>query len=381
MKDISHWVLRASQDVRFEVVETTGLLDPQNPRLRQLPGGDETRAQRLTVLDEVVDDLFGSRIRDYFDSTSTPMSYMTVPAGDEQKTIENVLRIASRLNELGTERSGTPPIAMGGGVVQDVVGMAAALYRRGIPYVRVPTTLLGQIDGSVSAKNGVNFEGYRNRLGTFHPSPLTLIDRAFIATLPERQVRSGMGEVLKMALIKDPELFRLLEEFGPVLVQERLQDTGPLTHDRKPGHEVMHRAITGMAEELEKNLWEKNLLRIVDYGHTFSPVVEMRSLPVLYHGEAVAMGSLFCATLALNRQLLPQSDFDRIVNCIHSLGLRPTHEMFGDADLLKTAFADTVRHRGGAQHLALLTGIGSTVFVEDLTDKEIELASQMVGKL
>ncbi|WP_435260524.1 sedoheptulose 7-phosphate cyclase [Streptomyces sp. 1222.5] len=381
MKDLGHWVLRTSQDVKFEVVETTGLLDPANPLLGQVPGMSGIHGTRLAVLDEAVDSLFGSRVREYFGSTATPVSYMTLPAGDENKTIENVLRVASRLKEIGTERAGTPPIALGGGVVQDVVGMASALYRRGIPYVRVPTTLLGQIDGSVSAKNGVNFEGCRNRLGTFHPPPLTLIDRAFIATLPERQVRSGMGEVLKMALIKDGELFRLLEEFGPVLVQERLQDTGPLTRDRKPGREVMHRAITGMAEELEKNLWEKDLRRIVDYGHTFSPAVEMGSLPGVLHGEAVAMGCLFCAALALNRGLLSQSEYDRIAQCIHQIGLRPTHEMFFDPEFLERALADTLRHRGGAQHLALLTGIGSTVFVEDLSDSEITSASQMMRKL
>ncbi|MFD5428198.1 sedoheptulose 7-phosphate cyclase [Streptomyces sp. NPDC127084] len=383
MKDtttgLGRWVLRTSQEVQFEVLETVDLLDPENPQLRQVPGGGEAHGPRLTVLDEAVDEFFGSRVRKYFSVNDSSMSYMTIPAGDEHKTIENVLRVASRLNEIGTERSGTPPIAMGGGVVQDVVGMAASLYRRGIPYVRVPTTLLGQIDGSVSAKNGVNFEGFRNRLGTFHPPPLTLIDRSFIATLPIRQIRSGMGEVLKMALIKDPELFRLLEQFGPMLVEERLQDTGTQTSKSEPGRQVMHRAINGMSSELQKNLWEKDLLRIVDYGHTFSPTVEMKAR--ILHGEAVTMGIVYCAALALNRGLLPQEDYSRIIACAGGMGLQLTHEMFKDVDLLKRALADTVRHRGGSQHLALLTGIGQTTFVEDITAREVEQASQIVQRI
>ncbi|PRH80376.1 2-epi-5-epi-valiolone synthase [Streptomyces solincola] len=381
MDKLGHWTLRTSQDVEIEVSETPRLLDPANPRLAQIPGGGEESGTRLVIVDEHVEEIFGQRIREYFSTRGAQVSYLTLPAGDEHKTIDNVLRIASRFNEIGTERTGTPPIVMGGGVVQDVAGLAATLYRRGIPYVRVPTTLLGQIDGSVSAKNGVNFEGFRNRLGTFNPPPVTLIDRTLIASLPERQVQSGLGEALKMALIKDAELFRLLEEYGPDLVSERLQDTGPRTSGPEAGRQVMHRAITGMAEELEKNLWERDLLRIVDYGHTFSPAVEMRALPDLLHGEAVAMGCLFCAVISAHRGLLSQEDLDRIVGCVRRMGLHPSHPMFSDVALLRKGLADTVRHRGGAQHLTLLTDIGQTVFVEDLTDSEIDGAAHWMGAL
>ncbi|MFD5429665.1 iron-containing alcohol dehydrogenase [Streptomyces sp. NPDC127084] len=376
--DMGRWILSTSQSVQFEVVETTRLLDPGNPQLKQVPGTPEPpRGHRLAVLDEAVEDIFGSRIRDYFASSNTPMSYMTVPAGDEHKTIEHVLRVASRLNEIGTEKFDMPPIAFGGGVVQDIVGLATTLYRSSIPYVRVPTTLLGQIDSSVSARSGVNFEGFRNRLGTFNPPSLTFIDRAFIATLPKRHIRSGLGQALKMALIKDPVLFRLLEEFGPLLVQERLQDTSPLTAEREPGRLVMHRAIDGMAAESQKNLWEKGFHRIVDYGHA----VEMEVRPIMLHGEAATMGSLFCAVLSLNRGLLCSRDYDRIIDCVQGMGLLLARETFGSLGLVESVFADAARHRVGVQHLTLLTGIGKTVFVEDLTDKEIKQADRAMQKL
>ncbi|BBX94925.1 sedoheptulose 7-phosphate cyclase [Mycobacterium lacus] len=367
--------MAATKEINYEVIETADLFNPRNPELGRQPGDHPNEATRLVAMDEAVAQLFGERIRAYFAANSIAVSYLVLPSGDENKVIENVLRVASRLNAIGTPRVGSAPIAIGGGTLQDMVGMAASLYRRGIPYVRVPTTLLGQIDGSVSAKTGVNHDGFRNRLGTFAPPPRTLIDRGLLATLPERQISSGLGEALKMALIKDARLFEILEAHGPRLVAERLQDPGHDGPGIPPGQEVMRRSITGMAEELRKNLWEDDLQRIVDYGHTFSPIVEMRALPELLHGEAVAMGCVFCAILAANRGLLTRAELDRIVATTVGLGLAPSHPLFCDAELLTEGFVDTVRHRGGQQHLTLLNGIGKTVFVNDLADTEIAAAA------
>jgi 2-epi-5-epi-valiolone synthase len=375
---MSRWSIHTVKEVSYEIVETTDVFNPSNPELSRHPDGRISTGARLVVMDEGVEGHFGERIREYHDTNAIAAHYLVLAGGDENKTVDNVLRVASRLNEIGTSRNGNPPISIGGGVLQDIVGMAASLYRRGIPYVRVPTTLLGQIDGSVSAKNGVNYEGFRNRLGTFAAPPRTIIDRRLLATLPHRQISSGLGEALKMALIKDARLFELLEAHGPRLVADRLQDTRFDHPGIPPGLEVMRRAIAGMAEELEKNLWEADLRRIVDYGHTFSPVVEMLALPELQHGEAVAMGSVFCAHLATNRGLLAPRELERIVATTVGLGLAPSHPLFGDADLLIDGFADTVRHRGGQQHLALLTGIGETEFVNDLsTDEIVAAAAQM----
>ncbi|MFF0220309.1 sedoheptulose 7-phosphate cyclase [Streptomyces vinaceus] len=386
MTEPHRWTMKATRHYDYEIVETTDLFDPDNPQLRRLPddGGEGTGegvGARLVVMDETVEEIYGRRIRHYFARNAVSVEYLTLPGGDAHKTFEQVLRVASRLTAIGTNRRGTPPIAIGGGVVQDVVGMAASLYRRGIPYVRVPTTLLCQIDGSVSAKTGVNYEGCRNRLGTFAPPPLTLIDRGLIASVPERQVRSGLGEALKMALIKDAELFALLEEYGPTLVAERLQDSGPGTRALQPGRTVMHRAIAGMAEELCKNLWETDLKRIVDYGHTFSPVVEMTARPELCHGEVVAMDCVFSAVLAHHRGRLPLRDLERIVNTVRRIGLEPSHPMFGDPAVMRQALTDTMRHRDNHQYLTLLTGIGRTEFVDDVTAAELDEAARVMAVL
>ncbi|MFE5537966.1 sedoheptulose 7-phosphate cyclase [Streptomyces sp. NPDC056519] len=377
----TQWTMNAVKEFTYEIVETTDLFDPANPELGRLPDGRACHGTRLVVMDETVEKIFGERIRAYFERTNVSVEYLTLQGGDDHKTFDQMLRVASRLTEIGTDRVGTPPIVIGGGVVQDVVGMAASLYRRGIPYVRVPTTLLGQIDGSVSAKTGVNYEGCRNRLGTFAPPPRTLIDSSLIATLPPRQIRSGLGEALKMALIKDRTLFEVLERYGDHLVRDRLQDSGTYAGDEGPGQTVIHRAISGMAEELQKNLWETELRRIVDYGHTFSPIVEMSALPELYHGEAVAMDCVFSAVLAARRGLLPMEELERIVATVNRIGLAPSHPMFGDAPTMLRALADTVRHRDGHQFVTLLERVGETRFVDDLSEREITEAAGVMAVL
>jgi 3-dehydroquinate synthase len=175
------------------------------------------------------------------------------------------------MEQFGLVRRDEPVIAVGGGVLLDIAGLAANLYRRGVPYIRVPTTLVGLVDASVGAKTGINFEDRRNRLGTYYPPVAAYLDKSFLATLDTIEISSGLGEILKLAVIKDCRLFELLEQFGAELVDTKF--AGVACAD-----EVINRATTGMMDELQPNLWEKNLERVVDFGHSFSPNIEMRSL-------------------------------------------------------------------------------------------------------
>ncbi|MFD3333021.1 sedoheptulose 7-phosphate cyclase [Streptomyces sp. NPDC058700] len=377
------WKIRTELPVEYEIVESHGLLDPGNPELLTIPGGGRVGGTRLVILDHSVDALYGEKIRDYFSENEVAVEYLTLPGSEENKSIERVLEVVNKLNEVGTNRLSSPPIVIGGGVVADVVGLAASLYRRGIPFVRVPTTLLGQVDVSVAAKSGINYGGYRNRLGAYTPPPRTLIDRRFLATVPDRQLRNGMGEIFKMALIKDLRLFELLEEYGAELIETRFQDPEPGSTGL-PGavaDEVIGRAIAGMAEELQPNLWEKDLQRSVDYGHSFSPLVEMRALPELLHGEAVAMDCVFSALIAADRGLIDAAELERIVAVARRLGLEPSHPLFCDVALVLEGLADTVLHRDGRQNLPMLTGIGQVCFLNDVTENEIERACRGMGRL
>ncbi|MFI2370717.1 sedoheptulose 7-phosphate cyclase [Streptomyces sp. NPDC018833] len=377
------WKIQTELPVEYEIVESHGLLNPENPDLLTIPGGGRGAGTRLVVLDHSVDELYGTEIRAYFSKNEARVDYLTLPGSEENKSIERVLDVVNKLNEVGTNRLSSPPIVIGGGVVADVVGLAASLYRRGIPFVRVPTTLLGQVDVSVAAKSGINYGGYRNRLGAYTPPPRTLIDRSFLATVPDRQLRNGMGEIFKMALIKDLRLFELLEEYGAELIETRFQDPEPGSEGMAGtvADEVIGRAIAGMAEELQPNLWEKDLKRSVDYGHSFSPLVEMRALPELLHGEAVAMDCVFSALIAVGRGLIDGDQFERIVAVARHMGLEPSHPLFCDVELVLEGLADTVLHRDGMQNLPILTTIGEVCFLNDVTDSEIERACAGMGRL
>ncbi|MFB9319306.1 sedoheptulose 7-phosphate cyclase [Cryptosporangium minutisporangium] len=347
---------------------------------------------QLVLVDTTIDRLYGDRLRAYLEYHRVPYHLVSLPSAEEQKTIDLVLSVASAMNEAKAFRVRNPPIAIGGGVMLDIVGLAASLYRRGIPYIRVPTTLLGLVDVSVAAKTGVNFEGFRNRLGSYSPPLRTLIDRSFLATLPTRQLRNGMGEIFKMALIKDARLFGLLERYGAELIEGKFQDAAPpggtaasggppLWTGANPADEVIGRAIQGMVEELQPNLWEKQLERSVDYGHSFSPLLEMRALPDLYHGEAVTLDCVFSAFLAAHRGLLRSDEVHRVVACARSLGLPVWHPLFCDADALGEALADTVRHRNGDQNLPVMAGIGSARFLNDVTPAELDAAAAAMAEL
>ena len=166
-----------------------------------------------------------------------------------------------------------PFLAIGGGVLLDIAGMAACLYRRGVPFVRVPTTLLAIVDASVGVKNGVDYccnvtdETYKNRVGSFYAPSACLLDTSFISTQDSRNICNGFGEIMKLALVRSTDLFELLETHGAALVNAKFGESSVIpdgVSDR-----VIDLSIQIMLEELGPNLWEKKLERCVDYGKPF----------------------------------------------------------------------------------------------------------------
>jgi 3-dehydroquinate synthase len=277
----------------------------------------------------------------------------------------------------------------------DIVGFSASAYRRGTPFVRVPTTLIGLVDAGVGVKTGINFHGHKNRLGSYFAAGRTLLDRTFLKTLDRRHISNGLAEILKIALVKDSGLFDLLEQHGPALLDSRLQGDDPPYHwehvspherlraplpERNIATEVVERAVHGMLEELAPNLWEQVLERVVDYGHTFSPTIEMRALPELLHGEAVTIDMALTTVLAEHRGQVSSAQRSRILELIRVLEL-PTWHPLCTPDVLLPALRDTVRHRGGTQRLPLPIGIGAAVFVNNVSEQEIVRASATLTDL
>ncbi|MBT7848930.1 sedoheptulose 7-phosphate cyclase, partial [Candidatus Woesearchaeota archaeon] len=273
-------------------------------------------------------------------------------------------------------RRGEPIIAIGGGVVLDIVGQAASMFRRGVPYIRIPTTLLGIVDVSVAAKTGINFLERRNRIGSYYPPIAVYLDKIFIKTQNSLEISSGMGEILKMAIVKDNKLFELLETYGEELLETKFQ--------HEISDEVIERSIIGMIEELEINLWEKNLKRLVDFGHSFSPIIEMRSINTenpLTHGQAVTLDVLYSCLISKSRGMLSSEEVKRIFATTKRLKLPLYHPLFGNSILLKESLSDTMKHRNGKQNLPIPVRIGKSIFINDFKYEElIQICEQLKEK-
>lgn len=332
--------------------------------------GDQTpNRKRLLVIDNEVAKFYLDKIKNYFNYHKINYHIVLLPGGEDNKNLDNLLYLLEEIEKFGISRKNEPIIGIGGGVVLDILGLASTLYRRGIPYIRIPTTLLGLVDVSVAAKTGINFMGRRNRLGSYYPPIAILLDKTFLQTVPPNEISSGLGEILKMAVIKDKRLFDLIEVYGETLLKTKF--------NCPYADEVIERSIEGMRVELEPNLWEKNLKRVVDFGHSFSPIIEMRSItdnsvPLLTHGEAVTLGVIFSTALACHRGLSSYEDVERVTKAARNMGLPTYHPSFVNKPLLLEALNDTIKHRNGNQNLPVPKGIGNPVFINDLQIDELD---------
>ena len=370
--DRNGWEVRATQDVRYSVQFYDGLFTHTNTVLLRAGIGQTPACQRrLIVIDTRVLDLYGWEIEAYFRANRVNFRFLPLDTTEPGKTVENVWRVVRALDDFGVNRRSDPLIAIGGGVLLDVAGFAASLYRRGLPYVRVPTTLMGLIDAGIGIKTGVNFDAHKNRIGTYFAPQRAYLDTQFLKTLDDRHVANGIAEIIKMAIIKDAKLFRLLEENVDKLIEDRFSG-------RPAYREILVRATVGMLEELSGNLWENVLERIVDYGHTFSPKLEMAALPELLHGEAVAIDMSLSLVLAAQRDLITPKELFRALTLMDAYGLPTTHPQC-EEDLLMKALAESTSHRDGLQRVPLSHGIGRAVFVNDLTRNEIRSAAKYLA--
>ena len=234
-----------------------------------------------------------------------------LPDGEHHKTLANVARL---IDVLVANRFGRDCIvlALGGGVVGDMAGFAAATYQRGIAYVQVPTTLLAQVDSSVGGKTGVNHPGGKNLIGAFHQPNAVLADVRTLATLPQRELRAGLAEVLKYGLICDAPFFDWVEmHVGELLAR----DAEALTH-------VIRRSCEIKAQIVGRDEYEHGERAVLNLGHTFAHAIEAATgYERWLHGEAVGAGLLMAATLSRESGLMSASDVERIKRILVRIGL------------------------------------------------------------
>ncbi|KPP58928.1 hypothetical protein Z043_123202 [Scleropages formosus] len=366
-EDEVSWTVVSPIIFTYKVIQSQNLLHPSNDTLlsghirdpQQLEAfrSGEKRLKRFVVIDETVNNLYGCQVADYFEARNVLYRILPLPTTEENKSMEMVMMILEEVHKFGIDRRTEPIIAIGGGVCLDIVGLAASLYRRRTPYIRVPTTLLSYIDASVGAKTGVNFANCKNKLGGYIPPVAAFLDRSFIETLPRRHISNGLAEMLKMALMKHRGLFELMETQGRFLLDSRFQSTYKLDGHNDAASLSTRVAIETMLEELAPNLWEDDLDRLVDFGHLISPELEMKVLPALLHGEAVNIDMSFMVYVSRERGLLTEDEKFRIIRCMLELELPVWHEDCTLA-LVRNALSERLQHSGGLLRMPLPTGMG-----------------------
>lgn len=261
--------------------------------------------------------------------------HIIIGNGETNKTLQTVENIYRQLMDMGADRS-TFLLGIGGGIVTDITGFVAATYMRGLDFGFVSTTLLGAVDASVGGKNGVNVAQYKNMVGTFLQPRFVVADVAMLRTLPEREWRAGLAEVVKAAVIGDSELFGLLEQSS-----ESLRSTPELLHD------VVVRAIRLKADIVERDEREGGIRRVLNLGHTLGHAIE-KATNRYNHGEAVAIGLSMIADAAVRKGMMAEEDARRIDNLLERLGfvLRAdvaTNELFSEVRYDKKRQGESIR--------------------------------------
>ncbi len=280
---------------------------------------------------------------------------IVLPDGEQYKTLATLESIFDQLLEQRFDRR-TTLVALGGGVIGDLAGFAAACYQRGVDYIQIPTTLLAQVDSSVGGKTGVNHRLGKNMIGAFHQPRCVVADIGVLDTLEDRQLSAGLAEVIKYGLIRDPEFFGWLEENMARLLE---RDPEALVH-------AIVRSCHNKAEVVAADELEGGVRATLNLGHTFGHAIETGvGYGRWLHGEAVATGMLIAADLSCRLGWLGSADVARIDNLIDKACLPTRAPADMDCDQFLELMAVDKKAHGGKINLALLKGIGEAVVCGD----------------
>lgn len=326
----------------------------------------------LAVVDHNVDRLYGDQLRSYFEYYEIDVTVFAIEITEPAKTIDTFLKITDAFCDFNLKRK-EPVLVIGGGLVLDVAGFACSAYRRSTNYIRVPSTLIGLIDAGVAIKVAVNHGKLKNRLGAYHPPKQVILDFSFLKTLPVDQIRNGMAELVKIAVVSNEEVFNLLEQYGEELLYNHFGFAGDAADLKQVGHRVNYESIKTMLELEAPNLHELMLDRVIAYGHTWSPTLELAPQVPLLHGHAVNIDMAISATIAEKRGYISAVDRDRILGLMSRLGLAIDHPLM-EIDLMWEATRSIMLTRDGLLRAAMPRPIGTCHFVNDLTREELESA-------
>ena len=338
------------------------------------------RRSALIVTDENVHATHATTVRTALSDRQWVCETAVLPAGETTKSLAQASALYDRLIDLQADRH-TVVAAVGGGVVGDLAGFVAATFARGLPFVQIPTTLLAQVDSSVGGKVGVNHPRAKNMIGAFYQPLGVYIDTALLDTLPLREYRAGLAEVVKYGVILDAALFDMLESHVPQL-QER---------DPAVLRDVVYRCCRLKADVVEQDEFERTGLRaVLNYGHTFAHAFEaLAGYGELLHGEAVAIGMVYASRLAEKLGRIPADTTARQIALLRAVGLPvslPRPDALSTADVVARMRLDKKSAEGRLRfvlpthvgHVELVSDV-PTPFVEGVID-ELRAAGSTMGR-
>ncbi len=303
----------------------------------------------LVVTDRNVSPLFGPGAMKSLERAGFEAGLFAVPAGERSKSVSQLARIYDKLATLRIER-GCGIVALGGGVVGDLAGFAAATYLRGLPYIQVPTSLLAQVDSSVGGKTGVDHKAGKNLIGAFYQPAAVLSELAALGSLPDRHFRAGLAEVVKHAAIADPRLFGFLEKNAAKVLR---RESRTMAHVVAVNCRVKARIVEADEREL-------GVRQILNFGHTLGHAIEVLAgySNRLYHGEAVAIGMAAAARLSLAAGYCKEKEVDRLTALMGRFGLPTSMRKVPERRALRRALEHDKKTRKGRPKFVLMRGIG-----------------------
>ncbi len=351
----------ATPSATYDITIGRGLIETLHPRLLALAAGRPFRPVLITS--PKIWKLWSQQVRSSFPEAQSP-TILFLPPGEQHKRLSSIESLAEQLAEAGADRD-TLLIAFGGGVLGDITGFLAAIYMRGIPYVQIPTTLLAQVDSSVGGKTGVNLLAGKNLVGSFYHPQAVFADIDLLSTLPPRELRAGLQESVKAAIIQDRKLFTYMQQKQALACAA---NHATLTR-------IIAASIQVKAAVVTEDERESGLRMILNFGHTLGHAIEAAThYRRLLHGEAVAWGSIAALHLGLARRSITAKQFATMANLILAYGPLPRFRASA-AELVQLTASDK-KTRSGRRAFVLPTGIGSVEVVYDVSDAELLAAAE-----
>ncbi|MGB3591458.1 MAG: sedoheptulose 7-phosphate cyclase [Nonlabens sp.] len=356
-----------STSTMTEIHIAEGVLDKTNTLLSDIYKPLE---RCVAIIDSNVEEHYGDKIENYFKHHNISFTKLVYRAMEVDKGIKMVEALLADFKRIGVSRQ-EPVLIVGGGVIADTGGLACALYHRNTPYVMLATSIVSGIDAGPSPRTCCDGFGFKNLFGAYHAPVVTLTDRTFFKTLKSGWIRHGIAEIIKMAVVKDAQLFELMETTGIDLLRSQF---GTATDDQKlkdQGQRVLSLAMRSYVQSEYGNLHETHQCRPHAYGHTWSPGYEIPS--GMLHGHAVACGMGFGAFLSHKNGWISQQDRDRIMQLISTFELSLWHDILDDTDLIYNAQVKVIEKRGGNLVAPLPKGaIGKCGYLNELSHQQMK---------